>query len=118
MKQSVFQSRGRRPNVLFVIRDDLNGNLASYDHPLAKSPPIDALAERGVQQFTDFTRAGISPAIRSAPPYKAQARGRYRPRACLLGGLENRVPRAGDSGYAFSQTMRSFHSVSVSSSRS
>lgn len=42
-----------RPNVLFLICDDLNCDLGTYDHPLVKSPNIDRLARRGVQ----FNRA-------------------------------------------------------------
>jgi len=38
-----------RPNVLFIICDDLNCDLGTYDHPLVKTPHIDALARRGVQ---------------------------------------------------------------------
>jgi len=42
-----------RKNVLFIISDDLNCYLSSYGHPLAKTPNLDALAERG----TRFDRA-------------------------------------------------------------
>ncbi len=38
-----------RPNVLFLICDDLNCDLGSYGHSLVKSPNIDRLAARGVQ---------------------------------------------------------------------
>jgi len=39
----------RRPNVLFLICDDLNCDLGCYGHPLVKSPNIDRLAARGVR---------------------------------------------------------------------
>ncbi len=38
-----------RPNVLFIISDDLNNSVGSYGHPLVKTPNIDRLAERGVR---------------------------------------------------------------------
>jgi iduronate 2-sulfatase len=38
-----------KPNVLFLICDDLNCDLGSYGHPLVQSPNIDRLATRGVQ---------------------------------------------------------------------
>lgn len=38
-----------KPNVLFLICDDLNCDLSCYGHPLVKSPNIDRLAQRGVR---------------------------------------------------------------------
>ncbi len=39
----------RKPNVLFIIADDLNTGIGAYGHPLVKTPDIDRLAARGVR---------------------------------------------------------------------
>ncbi len=38
-----------KPNVLFLICDDLNCDLSCYGHPLVRSPNLDRLARRGVR---------------------------------------------------------------------
>jgi uncharacterized sulfatase len=39
---------GKRPNVLFIVSDDMNLHLGCYGHPV-KSPNLDALARSGVR---------------------------------------------------------------------
>ncbi len=38
----------KRPNVLFLVCDDLNCDLGCYGHRQVKTPHIDRLASRGV----------------------------------------------------------------------
>lgn len=42
-------AEAKRPNVLFLMSDDLNNLLGCYGDPLAKTPNIDRLAARGVR---------------------------------------------------------------------
>ena len=38
-----------RPNVLFVMADDLNDDMGAFGHPIVKTPNIDRLAREGVR---------------------------------------------------------------------
>ncbi len=43
----------QKKNVLFILVDDLNADMSTYDHPLVKTPNLDRLAKQGVK----FTKA-------------------------------------------------------------
>jgi iduronate 2-sulfatase len=50
-----FAEQPRRPNVLLIMADDLNDDMATFGHPLVKTPNLDRLAARGVR----FDRAYV-----------------------------------------------------------
>ncbi|MEM9444505.1 MAG: sulfatase [Verrucomicrobiota bacterium] len=47
------ESKAVRPNILFIVADDLNSALSSFGHPQSKTPHLDRLASEG----TSFVRA-------------------------------------------------------------
>jgi iduronate 2-sulfatase len=52
-----------RPNILFIISDDLAACLGSYGHPVCKTPHLDRLAEEGVRferAYCQFPVCGAS----------------------------------------------------------
>lgn len=42
-------AQARKPNVLFIIADDLNTSLSGFGHPECKTPELDRLADRGMR---------------------------------------------------------------------
>lgn len=66
-----------KPNVLFLICDDLNCDLGCYGHPAVESPHIDALARRGVRfenAFCQYPLCGPSRASFMTGLYPDQTR--------------------------------------------
>ncbi len=56
----------RRPNILWIIGDDLCPDLGCYGTPLVRTPNIDRLAGEGVRYTNAFTTAPVCSPSRSA----------------------------------------------------
>jgi len=59
-------ARPERPNVLFLIADDLNCDLGAYGHPQVQTPNIDRLAQRGVTFERAYTQFPLCSPSRSS----------------------------------------------------
>ena len=59
-------ARPEQPNVLFLIADDLNGDLGAYGHPQVQTPNIDRLAQRGVTFERAYTQFPLCSPSRSS----------------------------------------------------
>jgi arylsulfatase A-like enzyme len=84
-----------RPNVLFLISDDLNNSMGCYGHPLVKTPNLDRLAERGVKfegAYCQFPLCGPS-------------------RNSMLTGLHPNTTGILRNSQIFRQTIPSHHSL-------
>ncbi|MGA1204792.1 MAG: sulfatase [Opitutales bacterium] len=60
---AALQAVASRPNVLFIMTDDLNCNMGAYGHPLVKTPNIDRLADTGIvfdSAFCNYPKCGPS----------------------------------------------------------
>ncbi len=55
-----------KPNILWIIADDLSDDLACYGEPEVKTPNIDKLAEQGVRFTNAYATGSVCSASRSA----------------------------------------------------
>jgi uncharacterized sulfatase len=60
------KSKASRPNILWIVAEDLCPDVGCYGHPLVKTPNIDALARQGVRFSQAFATAPVCSPARSA----------------------------------------------------
>lgn len=60
------RAREDRPNIIWIIGDDLGCEVGCYDYPLVRTPNIDRLAAEGVRFTQAHTTAPVCSASRSA----------------------------------------------------
>ena len=109
-----YPSAGKKPNVLFIISDDLTSTaLSCYGNKVCKTPNIDSLAERG----TRFTQAYCQGTY--CGPSRASFMSGYYPHATGALGYKNPRPQIGDratwsqhfknNGYYAARVSKIFH---------
>ena len=86
-------AQAQRPNVLFILADDLGyGDLSCYGRPDYQTPVLDGLARQGVKFTSAYAAAPVC-----TPTRCAVATGRY-PQRLEVGLLEPLTPRDRDKG--------------------
>lgn len=60
------KTTGRRPNILWIIAEDICPDMGCYGHPLVNTPNIDKLAGEGARYTNAFTTSPVCSASRSA----------------------------------------------------
>ncbi|MFP6581447.1 MAG: sulfatase-like hydrolase/transferase, partial [Candidatus Hydrogenedentota bacterium] len=66
-----------RPNVLFIISDDLNNDMGTYGHPLVQTPNLDRLASQGLtfdRMYCQYTLCNPSRSSLMSSLYPEQTR--------------------------------------------
>ena len=63
---SGLRAAGTRPNILWILSEDISPNLSCYGEPLVQTPNIDAMARGGVRFNRAYTTAPVCSASRSA----------------------------------------------------
>jgi len=60
------QAEGNRPNILWILSEDISPELSCYGTPLVQTPNLDNLAAQGIRFTNAFTTAPVCSASRSA----------------------------------------------------
>lgn len=56
----------KKPNILWILAEDISPQLASYGEPLIQTPNLDKMAQKGIRFTQAFTTAPVCSASRSA----------------------------------------------------
>jgi uncharacterized sulfatase len=60
------QNSAEKPNIVWLIAEDLSPDLGCYGHPLVKTPNIDKLADKGIRFENAFATCPVCSPSRSA----------------------------------------------------
>ncbi|MDB4584879.1 sulfatase [Draconibacterium sp.] len=63
---SGFAKKDNRPNIIWIVCEDMSQDLACYGNPLVKTPFLDKLADEGMRFNNMFTAAGVCSPSRTA----------------------------------------------------
>ena len=58
-REDVEKTTNKRPNILFILADDHRWDLLGKNHPIIKTPNLDALANQGVSFSNSFVTTPI-----------------------------------------------------------
>lgn len=100
--QDVFAADGDRPNIVFILADDLGYcDLSCYGNKYIQTPNIDRLAATGTRFEQAYAGSGISsPSRCSLMTGKNTGRTRIRDNQCPVGGRRGiKITTSGDTTY-------------------
>ncbi len=100
---SLFAQNNARPNIIWIIAEDMSQDLGCYGNNLVKTPNIDKLAESGVRFTNAYTTAGVC-----SPSRTALATGMYQTSigACHMRYSDDLMPQLPDSIKIISQILK------------
>ncbi len=61
-----YSKKDTRPNIIWIVCEDMSQDLACYGNPLVKTPTLDHLANEGMRFNNMFTTAGVCSPSRTA----------------------------------------------------
>lgn len=96
------QINSEKPNIVFILTEDMNPRIGAYGDTIAHTPNLDKLAKESVLFSNAFTLAGVSAPSRAGliTGMPQHANGLHNMRAATFpGGAYHAVPSANIKGY-------------------